>query len=106
VRSSGVHGFGDVAAVAYVDMSPQPPGAFWAAADHQAGPAALTRRLTPGVAMAEEPGDDQPGPGRRRTAVTTQAVDESGLEQHLGQAVTHEVELELAALRPLIEARP
>ena len=36
----------------------------------------------------------------------TRAVDESGLEQLLGQAVTHEVELELAAFRPVLEARP
>ena len=56
--------------------------------------------------MAEEPGDDQPGPERRRTTVTTQAVDESGLEQLVRQAVTHEVELELAAFGPVLEARP
>ena len=36
----------------------------------------------------------------------TQAVDGSGLTQRLGQAVTHEVELELAAFRPVLEARP
>jgi hypothetical protein len=56
--------------------------------------------------MAEEPGDDQPGPERRRTAVRTQAVDESGLEQFLGQAVTDEVEPGLAAFRPVLGARP
>jgi hypothetical protein len=47
-----------------------------------------------------------PGPERRRTAVTIRAVDESGLEQRLGQAVTLEVELELAASLPVLEARP
>ena len=38
--------------------------------------------------------------------MTTQAFDESGLEQLLGRAVTDEVELELAAIRPVLEARP
>jgi len=38
--------------------------------------------------------------------VTIRAVDESGLEQRLGQAVTHAVELELAASHPVLEARP
>ena len=38
--------------------------------------------------------------------VTTQAVDESGLEQLLGQAAIHEDALELAAFRPVLEARP
>ena len=56
--------------------------------------------------MAEEPGDDQPGPERRRTTVTTQAVDESGLKQLLGQAVPDELELELAAFLPVVGARP
>ena len=62
--------------------------------------------LDAGFAMAEEPGDHQPGPERRRTTVTTQAVDESALEQLVRHAVTHEVELELAAFRPVFEARP
>ena len=38
--------------------------------------------------------------------MTIRAVDESGLEQRLGQAVTLEVELELAASLPVLEARP
>ena len=38
--------------------------------------------------------------------MTTQAADESGLTQLLGQVVTHEVELELAAFWPVLEARP
>ena len=38
--------------------------------------------------------------------MTTQAVDESDLEQLVRQAVTHEVELKLAACGPVFEAQP
>jgi hypothetical protein len=55
--------------------------------------------------MAEEPGDDQPGAERRRTTVMSRAVDESGIEQLLNQAVTHRLALELAAFDPVLEVR-
>ena len=38
--------------------------------------------------------------------MTVQAVDESGLERLLDEAVTHEVELKLSAIRPMLGARP
>jgi hypothetical protein len=101
-----VHGFDDVAAVAYVDMNLQPHGALGRRVSPSRASSRIDAPLDVGFAMAEEPGDHQPGPERRRTVVTTQAVDESGLKQLLGQAVTQEVEPEPAAFRPVLGARP